>query len=209
MEKLLIYRPTFRDAQYCMDVARYRDKTMRELELESGQHPHFSVMNHFVKAWGEHAASKIFGIEWEAKLDPGVFKEWHMKHPALGPFEIKTNNFVKGNLVLRDHDQDWATAILMLAKQSWQLGCYLIGNRNNPGVQPIYALGHLHVDTGKYKLGYPYQYQRNGMRRVRFVVDRKHLRPPEELFKLVDGFNKIRKERQVVKSNGIEFRLSR
>jgi hypothetical protein len=205
----ILYRPTFSDVQYCMNVAKFRDKINRDLGWETGKHPNYSVLNHFVGACGEYAVSKIFGIEWEgAKLDMLDYQEWRKTKPDLGIFEVKTINFKSGNLRLGDNDKDWATAILILAEESWQLGCYLLGNRKNPGLRPFWLLGHIPVKVGR-EVGKPQSFERNGIKHINHIVERKLLRPADELHKTINGFNKIRKERQTMHSNGVEFKLSR
>lgn len=206
----IIYRPTFSDMQYCMEVAKFRDNINRQLGWEKGKHPNFSTLNHFVGAVGELAVSRIFGIVWEgAKLDMLDYQEWRKVKPDLGFFEVKTINFRSGCLQLGENDKDWATALLMLAEGSWNLGCYFIGNsRKNPGLFPIYLLGHLPVKTGK-EIGKQQRFKRNDIEHTKYVIERKLLRPAEELRKTIDGLNKIRQSRQIMHNNGIEFRLSR
>lgn len=208
--KPILYRPNFSDAQYCMEVAKFRDKINRDLGWEKGEHKNYSILNHFVGAYGELAVSKIFGIVWEgAKLDKDAYITWRKVKPDLGFFEVKTINSRGGNLSLSDNDKDWATAVLMVAENSWQLGCYCLGNvRQNPGFLPVYLVGHLPVKVGK-EIGEQHHFERNGNPHIKYVIDRKKLRQADELNKVIDGFNAIRKERQIVHSNSIEFKLSK
>lgn len=208
----LIYTPTLKDVDYCLDVAKYRDKVNRDLEWERSEHHNHTILNHFVGACGELAVSRIFGILWDgAKLDMLDYQEWRKVKPDLGIFEVKTINYGGGSLILSENDKEWATALLMHAPGSWEVGVATLTTRKRPNLLPIRLLGHISVKTGK-AIGTQQVYKprvTTAKSRTSFVVDRDKLRPPNELSAIMAWLDKARKEKETIHSNGTEFRLSK
>ncbi len=212
--KPFIYMPTIRDVDYCLDVAKYRDKVNRDLEWETGKHQNYSVLRHFVGACGELAVSRMFGILWDgAKLDMLDYQEWRKVKPDLGIFEVKTINYGGGVLALSENDKDWATALLMHAPCSWETGVAALTTRKRPSLQPIRLLGHISVKTGK-EIGVQ-QVDKSRVAisplkpKTRFIVERSKLRSPNELSAIMAWLDKARKEKETIHSNGTTFRLSK
>lgn len=201
----LTYQPRRADINYCWKVSKFRYAVNKDLGWAS-PHENFSLINGFIGALGELAASNIFGIVWDgAMLKKDVYLDWRKKKADLGPFEIKTNSTPGGNLKIGPNDKDFANALLMYAPGSYDAGVELLKDKS-PMIPPIKLLGYLKVAEAK-KVGDWYPDKQNS-KKGKWVIKRNLLKDPAELSKFIDNFNKMRLKGLEVQSGKVPlFRL--